>query len=113
MASASVSVTLARKDEGFVEKPQPAVALQHVPRGLEIAPIPHDLGEPLVFDLRYVYRGVPGRKQGRGADRLADLLGQGVHFVAKDGTVVRVGVEIEIPPVGAELGSGRLQQLMA
>src|SRR5258705_6617750 len=109
----SISVALARNHEGLVEEPQAGVALLDVTGRLEIRSVPHHFGEPRVLDLGYVDRGVPRGKQGRRTYRFADLLRQRVHLVSEDRAVVGIGVEIEIPAVGPELGARRFQQLMA
>src|SRR5712691_5470033 len=67
----SASVALAGNHEGLVEEPQAGVALQHIPRRLEIAAVAHHFGEALILDLGHVDSGVPGRKQGRRAYRFA------------------------------------------
>ena len=68
--------------------------LQHAVGGFEIAAVAHRFGQAVVLDLRHVNRGVPGRKQGRGADRAGDLVRQRMHLIAEDRT--RVGGRIEI-----------------
>src|SRR6266702_6441757 len=106
----SASVALARDHVGLVEEPESLVAVKHVLRGFEVAPVAHDFTQALILDLRHVYRGVPRGEQGRSADRVADFLGQRVHLIAEYRTVVGVGVEIEVAAVGTELSAGRLQQ---
>src|SRR5260221_513269 len=46
----SISVALAGNHERLVEEPQAGVALQYIPRRLEVAAVPHHFGEPLVLD---------------------------------------------------------------
>src|SRR5258707_13523548 len=88
------SVALARNHVGLVEEPQPPVAAQHLLRGFEVAPVPHDLRQALILDLRDVNGGVPRGEQGRGADRVADFLRQRWHLVAEYRAVVGVRVEV-------------------
>src|SRR5262249_61937484 len=60
----------ARDHVGFVVEPQAAAFVQHLARGIEIAAVGDDVGQPVVLDLRHVYRRVPGREQRRGPDRI-------------------------------------------
>src|SRR5215831_10417443 len=52
---------------GFVVEPEAAALVQHLARGIEIAAVGDDVGEPVVLDLRHIDRRVPGREQRRGS----------------------------------------------
>src|SRR5882757_3372406 len=84
----------ARDHIGLVVEPEPTMLLQHAVGGFEIAAIADHLGQSVVLDLRHLDRGVPGREQGRGADRATDLVRQRVHAIAEDRTGIRGGIEI-------------------
>src|SRR5256885_11656423 len=110
---ACASVALARDHIGLVEEPQPLVAMEHLLGRLEISAVSHDLAQALILDLRHVNGGVPRGEKGRGADRIADFLGECVHLVAEYRAGVGVGVEVEVAPVCSERSAGGLQERMA
>src|SRR5690349_15136288 len=85
-AIASPRVALARDHKRFIPEPEAAIFAQHVLRRLEIGAAADRFGETPVLDLRHIDRGVPGGKEGRGADAVADLGGERVHLVAEERT---------------------------
>src|SRR5689334_14986196 len=98
-----ISVALARDHEGLVEEPEAGVSSEHFLRRLEIASVAHDFGKTLVLDLSDIHRGIPGREQGRRADRVAYFFRKRVHLVAENRSIVGVGVEVEVAAVVAQL----------
>src|SRR5262245_592697 len=107
-----ISPSLARDDIGFVKEPKAAVGLQHLTRGVDVAPRAELGGEPLVVDLGHVDGGIPGREQGGGANAGGDLGRQRVHGIAKFGALVGVGVEIVVARVATKLAAHRAQDVV-
>ena len=52
--------------------------------GIEVSALTERGFESLIFNLRYIYGGIPCCKQGRGADAAGDFRRQGVHVITKD-----------------------------
>src|SRR5262245_31615122 len=103
MRHPSADIPLARNYIGFVPEPQPAMLAQHLFGRLEIGTAADCLRQSLILDLRDIDRSIPGGKQRRGSDGLADLAGQGMHVVAEQGSCIGIGAEIEAAPGIAEL----------
>src|SRR6516225_10192452 len=98
--------------ECFVVEPQTAVLLQDRLGCFQIGTGLHHRIETLVLDLIDIDGSVPGCIQRRGADAIADLRGQGVHLVTKDGLVVGLRVEGKLARLPAELRFERRDQFM-
>src|SRR5262245_33548425 len=98
-----MSVATARNDIGFVVKPKSIMFAQNLSGGIEGSAVFSHFRQPVVFDLGDIHCRVPRCKGRRSSDRAGDLVGQRLHIITEDGTVIGIGIKVKVAPGGSQL----------